>query len=160
MRPALNTNANTVVISSLHLEPTTSRQWQGANRCCCARNFDKRAVWQQGGSSHGPVGQHVKVQWSTKFGCSTEQLRAAVTAVGNVAADVARHLSPAPHPDVGRAALRGAFGPNMSEPWAGGPLNDLPSDEIQLDFVAERAIESADMSFMTGFLHSRGCNTW
>jgi hypothetical protein len=35
----------------------------------------------------------------------------------------------------------------------------LPSDEIQLDFVAERAIESADMSFMTGFLHSRGCNT-
>jgi|KBSMisStandDraft_5_1062788.scaffolds.fasta_scaffold1026623_2 hypothetical protein len=40
-----------------------------------------------------------------------------------------------------------------------GRLNDLPSDEIQLDFVAERAIESADMSFMTGFLHSRGCNT-
>lgn len=55
-------------------------------------------------------------EWSTKFGCSTEQLRAAVTAVGNVAADVARHLSPAPDPDVGRQALRGAFGPDGSEP--------------------------------------------
>ena len=57
-------------------------------------------------------------EWSTKFGCSTEQLRVAVTAVGNVAADVARHLSPAPDPDpdVGRQALRGAFGPDGSEP--------------------------------------------
>ena len=55
-------------------------------------------------------------EWSTKLGCSTEQLRAAVTAVGNVAADVARHLSPAPDPEAGRAALRGAFGPNRSQP--------------------------------------------
>jgi hypothetical protein len=27
-------------------------------------------------------------EWSNKYGCTTEQLRAAVTAVGNVAADV------------------------------------------------------------------------
>ena len=31
-------------------------------------------------------------EWSNKYGCSTEQLRAAVTAVGNVAADVEKHL--------------------------------------------------------------------
>ena len=33
-------------------------------------------------------------EWSKRFGCSTEQLRAAVTAVGNVAADVESTLSP------------------------------------------------------------------
>jgi hypothetical protein len=55
-------------------------------------------------------------EWSTKFGCSTEQLRDAVTAVGNVAADVARHLSPPPDPDLARTALRGAFGSNWPEP--------------------------------------------
>ena len=46
-------------------------------------------------------------EWSTKFGCSTEQLRAAVTAVGNVAADVARYLTSVPDGDVAREALRG-----------------------------------------------------
>jgi hypothetical protein len=55
-------------------------------------------------------------EWATKFSCSTEQLRAAVTAVGNVAADVARYLGPAPDPDVGRQALQRAFGPDRSEP--------------------------------------------
>ena len=30
-------------------------------------------------------------EWSDKYGCSIEQLRAAVTAVGNVAADVEKY---------------------------------------------------------------------
>ena len=55
-------------------------------------------------------------EWATKLGCTTEQLRAAVTAVGNVAADVARHLEPARDPEPHRAALRDAFGANKSEP--------------------------------------------
>jgi hypothetical protein len=55
-------------------------------------------------------------EWSTKFGCSTEQLRAAVAVVGNVAADVARYLAPAPDLDDGRRALQRAFGPDRSEP--------------------------------------------
>ena len=55
-------------------------------------------------------------EWANKLGCTTEQLRAAVTAVGNVAADVARHLEPARDPDADRAALQAAFGPNESEP--------------------------------------------
>ena len=37
-------------------------------------------------------------EWSNKYGCSTEQLRAAVTAVGNVAADVEKHLLAMPAP--------------------------------------------------------------
>ena len=43
-------------------------------------------------------------EWSTKLGCSNEQLRAAVTAVGNVAADVARYLNPAPDVTAGHKA--------------------------------------------------------
>ena len=48
-------------------------------------------------------------EWSKRFGCSTEQLRAAVTAVGNVAADVEKHLKPVGNADGDRAALREAF---------------------------------------------------
>jgi hypothetical protein len=56
-------------------------------------------------------------EWSTKYGCSTEQLRAAVTAVGNVAADVERHLKPPVRdPGADSAALREAFGANRSGP--------------------------------------------
>ena len=54
-------------------------------------------------------------EWSNKYGCSTEQLRAAVTAVGNVAADVEKHLNPARDPGVDSAALRDAFDVNRSE---------------------------------------------
>ena len=49
-------------------------------------------------------------EWSNKFGCSTEQVRAAVMAVGNVAADVEKHLKPAANANADRAALREAFG--------------------------------------------------
>ena len=48
-------------------------------------------------------------EWSNKFGCSTEQVRAAVMAVGNVAADVEKHLKPAGNASADRAALREAF---------------------------------------------------
>jgi hypothetical protein len=54
-------------------------------------------------------------EWSNKFGCSIEQLRAAVTAVGNVAADVEKHLRPAPNPGPDSDALREAFNVNWSE---------------------------------------------
>jgi hypothetical protein len=55
-------------------------------------------------------------EWSTRLGCSMEQLRAAVMAVGNVASDVVGHLGAARDPDADRAALRAAFGPDRSEP--------------------------------------------
>ena len=48
-------------------------------------------------------------EWSNKFGCSPEQVRAAVMAVGNVAADVEKHLRPAGNASADRAALREAF---------------------------------------------------
>ena len=48
-------------------------------------------------------------EWSKRYGCSTEQLRAAVTAVGNVAADVEKHLKPVGNAEGDRAALRQAF---------------------------------------------------
>jgi hypothetical protein len=54
-------------------------------------------------------------EWSNKFGCSTEQLRAAVTAVGNVAADVEKHLKPARAPGADSAALREAFDVDRSQ---------------------------------------------
>jgi hypothetical protein len=53
-------------------------------------------------------------EWSNKYGCTTEQLRAAVTAVGNVAADVEKHLKPARDPGADSAALREAFDVNRS----------------------------------------------
>src|SRR5215213_5324524 len=56
-------------------------------------------------------------EWSNRYGCSTEQLRAAVTAVGNVAADVEKHLRPVGNADGDRAALQAAFeAPTPSEP--------------------------------------------
>jgi hypothetical protein len=55
-------------------------------------------------------------EWSNKYGCTVEQLRAAVTAVGNVAADVEGHLKPARDPAAASAALREAFDVNRSEP--------------------------------------------
>jgi hypothetical protein len=55
-------------------------------------------------------------EWANKYGCSTEQLRAAVTAVGNVAADVEKHLKPASAAGADSAALREAFDVNRSEP--------------------------------------------
>ena len=48
-------------------------------------------------------------EWSKRYGCSTEQLRAAVTAVGNVAADVEKHLKPVGNAEGDCAALREAF---------------------------------------------------
>ena len=45
----------------------------------------------------------------TSSGCSTEQVIAAVTAVGNVAADVEKHLRLAGNASADRVALREAF---------------------------------------------------
>jgi hypothetical protein len=35
-------------------------------------------------------------EWATHYGCTPGQLRAAVSIVGNIAADVEKHLRPAP----------------------------------------------------------------
>lgn len=48
-------------------------------------------------------------EWSTKVWLFNGAVRAAVTAVGNVAADVERHLKPAGNANADRAALREAF---------------------------------------------------
>jgi hypothetical protein len=57
-------------------------------------------------------------EWSTHFGCTPAQLRAAVTAVGNVASEVEIHLrSPNPAPrQLGREALAAAFEAAPQEP--------------------------------------------
>jgi|BarGraIncu00222A_1022003.scaffolds.fasta_scaffold196096_1 hypothetical protein len=48
-------------------------------------------------------------EWSNRYGCTPTELRAAVAAVGNVAADVERHLRPVRDKELDRAALREAF---------------------------------------------------
>jgi hypothetical protein len=48
-------------------------------------------------------------RWADRFGCSSQALRDAVTAVGNVALDVQRHLVGSPPAADARAALEAAF---------------------------------------------------
>jgi len=48
-------------------------------------------------------------EWSNRYGCTAAELRAAVAAVGNVAADVELHLRPVRDRELDRAALRKAF---------------------------------------------------
>jgi hypothetical protein len=48
-------------------------------------------------------------EWSNRYGCTPEALRAAVAAVGNVATDVERHLRPGREAVHDLATLRAAF---------------------------------------------------
>lgn len=52
-------------------------------------------------------------QWANQFGCTPQELKEAVRAVGNVADDVQKHLTPAKPAGGHRAALEAAF---ASEP--------------------------------------------
>lgn len=48
-------------------------------------------------------------EWSNRYGCTPEALRAAVDTVGNIAADVEVHLRPGRDVAHDQAALRAAF---------------------------------------------------
>ena len=48
-------------------------------------------------------------QWADRYGCTPQELKAAVAAVGNVAHDVRRQLTHPNPPPNGRDALEAAF---------------------------------------------------